>query len=488
MAIKNGEEYIESLRKVRFTAYVDGEKIGPDDLVDHPLVRPSIDTVAFTYDLCADSDCAENLTVPSHLTGEKISIFTHIAQSTEDLERKVRALRLIQQKIGNICIMRCSSLDGLASPYSVTYDMDQELGTEYHKRFKKFLKRVQKDDLYVTLAVTDPKGDRRLRPHEQKDPDMYLRLVDKNSNGIVVRGAKFHQSGTLASHVKIVTPTRVLTSEDKDYAVMFSVPSDAQGLIQILDRQPIDHFIEGKSIEKELCKYSSHAGMVIFQDVFIPWEDVYMCGEYQFTGSLISRFGHYHRCTYGGCFPGQSDVIIGAAAALAESHGVEKDPIIQDKLLEMTYLSEVMFSCGISCAHLGFKSPSGVYFPNPILSNVLKLNIAKAPYEIARLAEDIAGGNIITIPPESNLKHSELKDLMDKYMKGADGTDTEDRIRLLIYLNLTLLGGERGSLSGVFGSTCGAAGPYQAAKVHLKNMIDIEEKKKFARLASGILK
>jgi len=488
MGIKTGEEYIESLRNIRFKAYVDGKKIDPKDLVDHPLVRPSINAVAFTYDLCSNPDYADKLTVSSHLTGEKISVFTHIAQSPEDLERKVRALRLIQQEIGNICIMRCSSLDGLASPYSVTYDMDQDLGTDYHKRFKEFLKRVQKDDLYVTLAVTDPKGDRRLRPHEQKDPDMYLRMVDKNSKGIVVRGAKFHQSGTLASHVKIVTPTRVLSSEDKDYAIMFSVPSDAKGLIHILDRQPANHFIEGESVERELCKYSSHAGMVIFEDVFIPWEDVYMCGEYQYTGSLISRFGHYHRCTYGGCFPGQSDVIIGAAAALAESHGVEKDPSIQDKLLEMIYLSEVMFSCGIACAHLGFKTPSGACFPDPILSNVLKLNIAKAPYEIARLAEDIAGGNMITIPPESNLRNPEIKPLIDKYFKGAEGTPTEDRIKLFTYLNLTLLGGERGSLSGVFGSTCGAAGPYQAAKVHLRKMVDLEEKKKIARRASGILK
>jgi len=493
MAIKTGKEYIDSVRRLKPAVYVEGQRY--DDkteksVVDDPRIRPSLDTIAMVYDMANKPEYADIMTATSHLTGEKISRFTHICQSTEDLELKVRMLRLLLQKSGGVCIMRCSNLDGPASPYSITYDMDQKLGTEYHKRFKEFVKRVQQNDLYVNLAVTDPKGDRTLRPHEQKDPDMYLRVVKKNSDGIVVRGAKFHQTAAIGAHVRLITPTRALTAEEKAYAVMFSVPADAKGTTLVVGQTaPVEGWLEGKEgIVKHLARYSSHTTWTFFDDVFIPWEDVYMFGEYEYAAPLIVRFGGQHRSTYGGCFAGRGDIWMGIAAALAEIHGLSKDPIIKDKIVEMGYLSEVMFGLGIACAHCGSKTPSGVYIPDEKLANALKINISRAPYEQVRLLEYICGGIFLTIPSEKDLRHPDLKDRMNKYVKEVDGIPAEDRIRLVSLLNAALVSGTRGSLAGAFGSCCGAAGSEGAAKVHLRQTIDLKEMKRYAKIAAGIIK
>lgn len=494
MGIKNGKEYLDSLRRLKPTVYVEGKKYDANtkrSVVDDPRIRPSLDTIAMVYDMATKPEYADIMTTTSHLTGEKISRFTHICQSTEDLELKVRMLRLLQQKSGGVCIMRCSNLDGPAAPYSVTYEMDQKLGTDYHKRLKEFVKRVQKDDLYVNLAVTDPKGDRTLRPHEQADPDMYLRVVKKNSDGIVVRGAKFHQTAAIGAHVRIITPTRALTADEKDYAVMFSVPADAKGTILVAGStaDPGDNIKGEQGIEEHLGRYSSHTTWTFFDDVFVPWEDVYMCGEWEYAAPLINRFGGQHRATYGGCFAGVGDVYVGLAQALAEIHGLRKDSIINDKIMEIQYLSEVMFGLGVACAHCGSKTESGVYIPDQTLANALKIAISRFPYEQVRLLEYVAGGIFLTLPSEKDIRHPDLKKYMEKYMKEAEGYSAEERIRLIALLRSMMVGGKsRGDLAGPFGSCCGAAGSEGAAKVHLRQCIDLEERTRFAKVAAGIIR
>jgi len=365
--------------------------------------------------------------------------------------------------------------------------MDKKLGTKYHERFKKFVKRIQQNDLFVSLGVTDPKGDRMLRPHEQKDPDLYLRIVDKSKDGIVVRGAKFHQTATMGSYERLITPTRTLTPEDKDYAVMFSLPMDAKGLVHVLGKiQPIDG--GNGSWEKEINRYSSHTTMDFFNDVFVLWENVYMYGEYEYMAPLIARFGNYHRTTYGGCLSGHGDVLTGVALALAEIHGLKKDPIINDKLTEMAYLSELMFSCGISSAYMGSQTPSGACIPDSVLANTLKINIARSPYEIVRLLEDITGGILMTLPSENDLKHPDLKKLMNKYLKEVDNIPAEHRMRLVMLANSMLLSSKRGAICGAVGSDIAAAGSQQAARIHLKGVIDWDELKKIAQTEAGILK
>ena len=240
--------------------------------------------------------------------------------------------------------------------------------------------------------MTDPKGNRSLPPSKQADPDLYLRIVEKREDGIVVRGAKLHITGAVNSNEVIVMPTRTMRENDKDYAVSFAVPSDTDGILYIYGRQSCDtRKLERTEIDLGNIKYSGQEAMVIFDDVFVPWERVFMAEEYEFTFPLVERFAAYHRQSYGGCKTGVGDVLIGAATLIAEYNGVEKSRHIRDKLIEMNHLNETLYACGIACSAEGYRTPSGTYQVNTLLANICKLNVTRLTYEIARLAEDIAG-------------------------------------------------------------------------------------------------
>ena len=201
MALKTGAEYIESLRRMKTRVYMFGEQI--ENWVDHPMIRPSINCVAITYDLAQDPQYEDLMTAESHLTGNKINRFTHIHQSTEDLKKKVKMQRLLGQKTAS-CFQRCVGMDAINAEYSTTYEIDQKYGTDYHGNLKRFLEYIQENDLVVDGAMTDPKGNRGKAPHEQADQDLYLRIKERRADGIVVRGAKCHQTGSVNSHWHIV--------------------------------------------------------------------------------------------------------------------------------------------------------------------------------------------------------------------------------------------------------------------------------------------
>ena len=230
-------------------------------------------------------------------------------------------------------------MDAMNAVDSTTFEMDQKLGTKYHERFIKFLKMVQEEDLTVDGAMTDVKGDRGLAPHQQADPDMYVHIVEKNDKGIVVRGAKAHQTGAVNSHWILVMPTIAMGKEDADYAVSFVCPADEKGIYYIYGRQSCDtRKMEGGTIDVGNSQFGGHEALMVFDNVFIPWENVLMCGEYEFSGMLVERFAGYHRQSYGGCKVGVGDVLIGAAALAADYNGASKASHIKDKLIEMTHL------------------------------------------------------------------------------------------------------------------------------------------------------
>lgn len=211
-----GEQYIESLRKLNTRVYMFGEKV--ENWVDHPIIRPSINCVKVTYDLAQDPEYKDLMTAKSSLTGETINRFAHLHQSTEDLKNKVKMQRLCGQKTAS-CFQRCVGMDAFNSMFSSTYEIDKKYGTNYHENFKNFLKMVQTEDLVVDGAMTDPKGDRGLAPHMQKDKDLFVHIKERREDGIVVRGAKCHQTGSINSHWHIVMPTQAMREEDKDFAV-----------------------------------------------------------------------------------------------------------------------------------------------------------------------------------------------------------------------------------------------------------------------------
>ena len=320
MPLKTREEYIESLRKMNKKIYLFGELV--ENYVDHPIIRPSINACAMTYELSQQPEHEELLTATSSLTGEKINRFTHLHQSSEDLVKKVKMQRLLGQKTG-CCFQRCVGFDGFNAVDSVTYDMDAELGTEYNKRFRSYLKYVQENDLIVDGAMTDPKGNRKLAPAQQADLDMFVRIIERRDDGIVVRGSKVHQTGAINSHEILVMPTQTMREEDKDYAVCFAIPADAEGIIYIYGRQSCDtRKMEQTEIDVGNAMFGGQEAVIIFDDLFVPWERVFMAGEYKYSGVLVERFAGYHRQSYGGCKSGVGDVLIGAAQAIARFTGI----------------------------------------------------------------------------------------------------------------------------------------------------------------------
>ena len=452
--------------------------------VDHPMIRPSMNSVAKTYELAEKPEYQDLMTVYSPLIGKRINRFCHLHQSTEDLVNKVKMQRLMGQKTA-ACFQRCVGMDAFNAIFSTTYEMDQKLGTEYHKRFTEYMKFVQENDLTVDGAMTDPKGDRSLSPSRQEDPDMYMHVVEVREDGIVVRGAKAHQTGAVNSHEHLIMPTVAMKEEDKDYAISFAVPSDAEGVFMVYGRQSCDTRKMEENADMDLgnAQYGGHEALVVFDNVFVPNERVFMCREYEFAGMMVERFAGYHRQSYGGCKVGVGDVLIGAAALAADYNGVPKANHIKDKLIEMIHLNETLYACGIACSAEGEKMPAGNYQINLLLANVCKQNITRMPYEIARLAEDIAGGLMVTMPSEQDLRSEKIGPYVEKYLQGATGTSTENRMRILRLIENITLGT---AAVGYRTESMHGAGSPQAQRIMISRQGNLAAKKELAKVIAKV--
>ena len=488
--LMTGEQYIESLRKLKTRVYMFGEKV--DNWVDHPIIRPSINCVRMTYDLAQDPQYVDLMTAKSNLTGETVNRFAHLHQSTDDLRKKVKMQRLLGQKTAS-CFQRCVGMDAFNAVFSTTYEIDKKYGTSYHQNFINYLKHVQKEDLVVDGAMTDPKGDRALAPSKQKDPDLFVHIVERRPDGIVVRGAKAHQTGSINSHEHIIMPTIAMGEEDKDYAVSFACPSDAEGLYMIYGRQSCDtRKLEPEAdIDLGNKQFGGQEALVVFDNVFIPNDMIFLCGETEFAGMMVERFAGYHRQSYGGCKVGVGDVLIGAAALAADYNGANKASHVKDKLIEMTHLNETLYCCGIACSAEGYPTQAGNYQIDLLLANVCKQNVTRFPYEIVRLAEDIAGGLMVTMPSAADFR-SDLKvgkdgetlgEVCNKYFAAAPTCTTEERMRILRFIENICLGA---SAVGYRTESMHGAGSPQAQRIMIARQGNIEAKKELAKAIAGI--
>jgi len=489
MALMTGQEYLESLRKLDTRVYMFGEKI--DNWVDHPMIRPSINSIMMTYDLAQEPEYEDLMTATSSLTGRKINRFNHLHQSTDDLVKKVKMQRLLGQKTAS-CFQRCVGMDSFNAVYSTTFEIDEIHGTHYFENFKNFLTMVQDNDLVVDGAMTDPKGDRGKAPHDQPDPDMFVHVVEQREDGIVVRGAKVHQTGSINSHWHLMMPTQAMRDADKAYAVSFACPSDAEGVYMIYGRQSCDtRKLEDGCIDVGNPKFGGQEALVVLDDVFISNEYIFMNGETDFSGMMVERFAGYHRQSYGGCKVGVGDVVIGAAALAAEYNGVEKASHIKDKLIEMTHLNETLYSCGIACSCEGCPTKAGNYQINLLLANVCKQNITRFPYEIVRLAEDIAGGLMVTMPSDKDFKSATVTgrngetigEICNKYFAAHTGVPTEDRQKVMRFLENMCLGA---AAVGYRTESMHGAGSPQAQRIMISRQGNIQGKKELAKAITGI--
>jgi 4-hydroxybutyryl-CoA dehydratase/vinylacetyl-CoA-Delta-isomerase len=478
--IRTKEDYIKSLKGLGHRVYYRGELI--EDVTSHPAFMPHINAASLTYELALRPEHEDLLTAKSHITGKKINRFTHIHQSVDDLIKKVQMLRLIARETGS-CFQRCVGFDALNAIYMTTFDIDKKYGTSYHQKFIEYLKYVQETNIMIVGGMTDPKGDRSKSPSQQSDPDLFTHIVERRNDGIIIRGAKAHQTGAVNSHEILVMPTQALREEDREYALACAVPLNEKGVILIFGRQTNEErkFEMGMDIGNPVYGLVGGEALVIFEDVFVPWERVFMSGEYEFAYPLVERFATLHRQNYGGCKGGVSDVLIGATALAAQFQGTERSSHIRDKIAEMIHLTETVYSGSIACSAMGIRTPSGAYYPDPLLANTTKLNITRHIYEIARLAHDISGGIVATLPFEADLKSKEIGKYVEKYMVGIDGISASDRMKVLRLIE-NMTGG-----TALVESMHGAGSP-QAQKIMYERLGNLEIKKTLAMKIAGIEK
>ncbi len=472
------QEYMESMKNYNPRIFLGGKQV---QLMDDPTTMTVLKANAKVYELTEDPRHAEVMTADSPYTGGKVSRNLHISGSTADLERRMEMARLTSQALGT-CNYRCVGADVINALAGITWEMDRELGTEYHQRLINHLEYLQENDLACSGGVTDAKGERNKRPGQQDDPDVFVHVVEKNEKGIVVRGAKVSQSGAIGAHETIVIPTMGMKPGEEDFAVAFAVPNGAPGLTYILQYTPF-------TAERELndTKYLGNPEygqretcIMVFDNVFIPWERVFLCGETKYCGKLIARFAKTHRMNCGGaCKVGFIDLIIGASQLLAEYSGVQKAPHIVDKITDMVRISETARACSVAAALKGAEEPSGsgFYQPDDVFGNVAKLTVADGFWDVMKWAGDIGGGLAVTMPSEKELENPETAEYVRKFMRTS--APAEARLRMAKFI--------QNWSSGLHGAgTWHGAGSPMAQKMALYSLTDLESKKRMAKELAGL--
>ena len=473
-------DYLDSLKNRNLTIYLMGELV--EDPLTHPIIKPSIEAMAETYALAEREP--EFASAISPYTNEPINRFLHIAENNQDLYLQNQMQRKLGQLTGT-CFQRCVGMDAFNALHSVTYEIDEKYKTDYHKKFISFLTKMHESNLVIGGAMTDVKGDRSKPPHQQADQDLYLRVVKRDKKGVYVSGAKAHQTGCLNSHWMVVMPTLRLTEEDKDYAIVGALPIESEGITYIYGRQSCDtRSMEPGEYDVGNKYFAGQEAMVIFDNVFIPNEYIFMNGEYDFAAMLVERFTCYHRRSYV-CKAGVGDVMIGAAATIAEYNGVENKSHIREKLVEMNKLNETIYATGIASSLQGKETKSGNFINDDLLANVCKQHVTKETYEIGRLAQDLAGGLVASMPSGIDIHESDMSPNLKKYLKGKEDINTEDRVKMLRLIENMTLG--RNAVAYLTESMHGAGSP-QAQRIQISRKVDIEEKKNFAKKLSGIIK
>jgi len=482
MSIATKEEYIARLRKQKPNAYMAGEKL--ESIVDNRHIQVGINAIGTTFDSANDPEYRDLATVTSPLINEKISRWTHILQNEQDAIAKAKLIRQVGGDYGCPCVYRCMTNDLLNTAWVVSYEIDKKHGTNYHQRVIEMVKEIQRRDLVIGGTVVDPKGDRSLRPSQQPDPDVFLHVVERRKDGIVVRGAKAHSTAAVYSDILYAIPSGPLTEDEKDFAVGFFCPLDTEGVTFVC--RPASIPGEPKELENPIGKNYGHSEVfVIYDDVFVPWERVFMCGEYDATVLLTNTFTAYHMISKCGCRTASMELDIGATALIADVNGAGRARHIADYITEMIMNAEIVYSCAMAAAVEGTKHESGAFVPNLVPVCAGKAFAAKKLGEHRYFMQDSAGGLVGTMADEKDYLSAETGKQLEKYYKGRTGVPTEDRVRAFKLIeDLT-----SAPFAGWYHAMCisGGGGP-QLLKQGIRANYDINKLVERAKKIAGISK
>lgn len=399
----SGADYRESLRRRQPRVYVDGREIA--SVADAPELRPGVDALATTYDFARRPELAPIMTAVQSSRGRTVNRMLHVDESAGDLLNKLEAVRVLCQETG--CAQRYLVHDGLAAVAQATARIDDARGGREHRdRYEDYLAHVQDNDLAIGIAMTDAKGERSKRPHEQANPDTYVHVVERNAKGIVISGTKAIVTGAPYMHELLVMPCRNMTAADADFAVCCAAPVDAPG-ITIVARpagRPGEKLEHGAALFSR--KYGQSTGVVIFDRVSVPWERVFYAGEWEHSGTLTYSYATHHRHTCIAARAGFGDLLIGAGALMCEANGLDpgEHSSLREPMVELIKIVEGFYACGVAASVYATRDePSGVFMPDPVFANVGKLLMSTQIYDMHRLAHEVSGGLVVTLPgPEED--------------------------------------------------------------------------------------
>lgn len=427
----SGADYRESLRRYAPVVFVDGRRV--ESVADEPAFQPGINAIALTYDYALKPAYAPVMTAVQHTSGRRVNRLTHINTSSGDLLNKLEAVRLVCQETG--CAQRYLTHDALNAIGQVSARIDDARGTREHvARFHDYLHRVQEQDLTLGVAMTDAKGDRSKRPHQQANVDTYVHVVERNARGIVISGTKAIVTGAPYMHELLVMPCRNMGNEDADFAVCCAVPIDAPG-ITIVARpagRPGEKLEHGAALFSR--KYGQSTGVVLFDKVFVPWEHVFYDGSngtWEHSGHLTYSYATHHRHTCIGARAGFGDLLIGAGALMCEANGFDpgQETHLREQMVELIKITEGFFACGVAASVYGkADAHSQIFMPDPVFSNIGKLLLATQIYDMHRIAHYVSGGLIVTLPGPDEDHNPETAARLSDVLRANPAVPYEQRI------------------------------------------------------------
>ncbi len=388
----SGKDFRESLRAYKPSVYVNGRKL--KSVAGDAELAPGINAIGLTYDYALRPELAPLMRAQQHTSGREVNRLIHVGRSSADLLNKLEAVRLVCQETG--CAQRYLTGDAFSALYQATHRVDQERGSDYHRRFVAYMHDAQERDLSCAVAMTDGKGDRSKRPHQQENPDSYVRIVGRRQGGIVISGVKAIVTGAPYVHEILVMPGRNMTEADAEFAVCCAVPVDAEGLTIVA--RPAGR--AGETAAKFSAKYGQSTGVCLFERVFVPWERVFLAGEWQHAGFLTYTYATHHRHTCIGARAGFGDLLIGAGALMTEANGLDLDRAhgLRDQMVELIKIVEGFFACGVAASVYAAPDPAGNVMPDIVFSNIGKLLLGTQIYDMHRLAHHVSGGLIVSLP------------------------------------------------------------------------------------------
>jgi 4-hydroxybutyryl-CoA dehydratase/vinylacetyl-CoA-Delta-isomerase len=476
MALKTRAEYLASLKKMRPNIFKFGEAIA--DVTTHPATRRVVESHARAYDAANDSTTAPLFATISSLTEQKIHRHNSLMLSAEDVIANSKFKREMYRLTGTCTGGLCAGWNGMNTMWAVTHEVDKACGTDYHERLKKYVLKAQSEGLAIAGALTDAKGNRSLKASQQPDPDANVHITEVNEKGIVLRGAKLMICGTAASNEIFLLPGTGYGEAEKDFAVSCAIPRDIEGLTIIEARRPSDsrEMEEGFDIPTETGITQAY---LLFEDVFVPKERVFLCKEFAYTGKVIQFFTSLYRACIGACVAGQGDVMIGAGMLMARANGLSAKTF-SNKFVDMAVNNETTFTMGVGSIALGAKHPSGVWIPDSLNAHANKVHVATLPYETKRLVQEIGGGIVETgcFPSYKDFNDPRYGKLIQKYLK-AGSCSPEARARAARLVEWLTLG------AGVPGCMHGGGSP-DGARLVVRSLSPMEKYAEMARKLAGI--